>query len=56
MSRVISSCSVGISEQCDNRQRALGEALAQGLALDEFHHHELTAVVFADIEDRADVR
>ena len=38
------------------RQRAARDAILQRLAVEQLHHHELLAVVRADVVERADVR
>ena len=38
------------------RQRPLRDALLQRLAIEQFHHHELLALMIADVVERADVR
>ena len=43
-------------EQVVERQRTAREPLLQRLAFEQLHHHELLAVVLADVVQRADVR
>ena len=39
-----------------HRQRAFGNAVLQRLPVEQFHHHELLALMIADVVERADVR
>ena len=43
-------------EQVVERQRPARDARLERLALEQLHHHELLAVVLADVVQRADVR
>ena len=43
-------------EQVVERQRAARDALLERLALEQLHHHEVLALLFADVVKDADVR
>jgi hypothetical protein len=45
-----------VQQQLCDRQRAFGDASAQGLALEQLHDDVLGAVGVADIEQRTDMR
>jgi len=43
-------------EDLVQRQRSLGDARGEGLALDQFHHQEVGLTLAPDVKERADVR